>query len=892
MKLTPERWQHVARIYELAVDQDAATRDAFLSSACADDKALRFEVESLLRQDAAKVVLDRSIWATAAPLFHERPDLAPGTALGPYRIEGHLGAGGMGDVLRATDTRLNRPVAIKVLSKGFALDQQMRARFAREARAVAALTHAHICTVHDVGRHDQVDYLVMEYLEGDTLAARLVDGRLSLDEALTCAIEVASALDHAHRHGIVHRDLKPANIMLTASGAKLLDFGLAKSGLATKRADLQETDLTPEGTTTGTAAYITLEQLEGCDAYLTHDGAILGTIRYMAPEQIKGDNVDARSDLFSFGAVVFEMLTGRRAFDGDNADSVRAAILEHEPPPVSSLQPLVPPALDDIVRRCLAKHPAERSQSASDVIRELKRVLESIVQVRTQAPRLAVVPEAGQAWRWVAGILLAALTGFAVWVMAGGFQRWSTTPPPGQIRSVAVLPLDDLSGDQEQEYFADGMTEQLIADLATISGLRVISSTSVMHYRKAPKPVPTIARELQVDAIVEGSVVQAGDQVRITAKLIRGVTGEIIWAQSFKRDLRDVLALQREVARAITGKVGITLTLPEQARLASARPVHPEVHRQVLLGRHHAAKATEEGLRKAIQYFDVGIAKDPANALAHAGLAEAYMGLSGFYVDPREVMPKAKEAAETALRLDDSLADAHAALGYVHLVYDWDGPAAEKALLRALALNPTLGMARLNYASYLTTQARHDEAVREVRRAIDLDPLSIRIHAIGTVQLLFSRRYDEAIELARQGLEFEPDSAFTLAFQGVAYAEQGRFQEAVDTLERAARLDNSLTILALQAHVLAVAGRTKQARTLIRRVQDAARHQYFCPYEIATVYVSLGDHDTAYDLFRKGTDERADCMAWLGVEPWIDSFRSDPRYGSLLRAIGLAPNAR
>ena len=374
MKLTPERWQHVARIYELAVDQDAATRDAFLSSACADDKALRFEVESLLRQDAAKVVLDRSIWATAAPLFHERPDLAPGTALGPYRIEGPLGAGGMGEVFRATDTRLNRPVAIKVLSTGFALDQQMRARFAREARAVAALTHAHICTVHDVGRHDQVDYLVMEYLEGDTLAARLADGRLSLDEALTCAIEVASALDHAHRHGIVHRDLKPANIMLTVSGAKLLDFGLAKSGLATKRADLQEADLTPEGTTTGTAAYSTLEQLEGCDAYLTHDGAILGTIRYMAPEQIKGHRVDARSDLFSFGAVVFEMLTGTRAFDGDNADNVRAAILEHEPPPVSSLQPLVPPALDDIVRRCLAKHPTERSQSASDVIRELKLV--------------------------------------------------------------------------------------------------------------------------------------------------------------------------------------------------------------------------------------------------------------------------------------------------------------------------------------------------------------------------------------------------------------------------------------------------------------------------------------------------------------------------------------
>jgi serine/threonine-protein kinase len=413
-----------------------------------------------------------------------------------------------------------------------------------------------------------------------------------------------------------------------------------------------------------------------------------------------------------------------------------------------------------------------------------------------------------------------------------------------------------------------------------------------MHYRESQKPLQTIARELQVDAVIEGSVAHARDQVRITAKLIRGATGEVIWAQSFERDPRDVLALQREVARTITSRVGISLTPEEQARLASAVPVDPEVHRQVLLGRHHAAKATEEGLRKAIQYFDLAIAKDPANTLAHAGLAEAYTGLAGYYVDPREAMPKAKRAAETAVRLDESLAEGHAALGYVHLVYEWDAPAAEKALLRALDLNPTLAAARLNYAAYLTTQARHDEAVREVRRALDLDPRSIRTHAFGTVLLLFTRRYEEAIELARKGLEFEPHSAFTLAFLGVAYAQLGRFEEAVANVERAAQLDNSLTILALQAHVLAVAGRKEQAQEVIRHVQDVARHRYFCPYEIATVYVSLGDPDTAYDLFRKGTNERADCMAWLGVEPWIDRFRSDPRYVSLVREIGLYPNAR
>ena len=291
-----------------------------------------------------------------------------------------------------------------------------------------------------------------------------------------------------------------------------------------------------------------------------------------------------------------------------------------------------------------------------------------------------------------------------------------------------------------------------------------------------------------------------------------------------------------------------------------------------------------------MQHFDAAIAKDPANAWAHAGLAEAYTGLAGFYMDPREAMPKAKQAAETALRLDEALADAHAALGYVHLVWDWNGPAAQKALLRALDLNPSLAQARLNYAAYLTTQARHDEAVQEIRRALNLDPRSIRSHAWGTVLLIFTRHFDEAVELARRGLEFEPNSGFTLAFQGVAYAELGRFDEAIDNLQRAIKLDNSLTVQALHAQVLAVAGRTEEAKAVLAGVEKAARSRYFCPYEIGSVYATLDDSDAAFKFFRKGTDERADCMAWLGVEPWLDRFRLDSRYRDLLRDIGLTPD--
>jgi tetratricopeptide (TPR) repeat protein len=371
-----------------------------------------------------------------------------------------------------------------------------------------------------------------------------------------------------------------------------------------------------------------------------------------------------------------------------------------------------------------------------------------------------------------------------------------------------------------------------------------------------------------------------------------GGSGEIIWSQDFERDLRDVLRLQREVARTITSKVDLTLTPQEQARLASAEPVDPEVHRQVLLGRYHTAKATEDALRRAVQYLDGAVSMAPANALAHASLADAYIGLSGYYVPPREAMPRAKRAAETALALDESLADAHAALGFIHLVYEWEGPAAEKALLRALGLNPTLATARLHYAAYLTTQSRREEAVREIQQAVRFDPVSIRTNALATSLLLFTRRYDDAIELARRGMEFEPHSGFALAFQGVAYAEQGRFDEAVLNMEKAAQLDQSPTILALQAHVLAVAGRKEQAKTLIQEVEASTAGRYFCPYEIASAYVSLGDADTADRWFRKGLDDRADCMAWLGVEPWIEPFRSDPRYASLLREIGLDPGAR
>jgi TolB-like protein/Flp pilus assembly protein TadD len=604
----------------------------------------------------------------------------------------------------------------------------------------------------------------------------------------------------------------------------------------------------------------------------------------MGPEQLASGDVDARTDLFAFGSVLFEMLTGRSAFEGDDAAAIRAALLGADPPPVSSLAPAVPPALDAIVARCLAKDPAARWQTAGDLVAALKKVaLQDEARARSgrgHADR--------SVWkRWGLGIAAAALASVMVWTWSG---RPGARParPAAHIRSLAVLPLENLSGDPEHDYFADGMTEQLIADLAKIHGLRVTARTSVMHYRDARKPAPEIARELQVDGIVEGSMARAGGRARVTARLA-DATGAIVWTGSFERDVRDVLTLQSEVARSIVSQIDVALTPQDQARLSAERAIDPEVHRLVLLGRHHAAKATESSLHTAIQFFESAIAADSGNAFAHAGLAEAYNALNGFYMAPEIAMPKAKRAAETAVRLDDGLADAHAELGYVHLVYDWDGAGAERELLRALDLNPTHAPARLSYAAYLSSQGRCDGAREQVGRAVQLDPLSIRTHAFGTLFLLFCRRYEEAIALANRGLELEPTAGFVLAFQGVAYGELRRFDEAIANFQKAVTFDRSLTIRAMQAHILAIAGRVDEARAVLRQVEQEARTRYFCPYEIGTVHVSLGDRDAAYQWFRKGTDERADCMPWLGIEPWLDPFRTDPRYRTLVQEIGLTP---
>ena len=847
--LEMDRWPRVKEIFQSALDRAPGERTAFVSEACGEDRDLRAEVESLLlaHQQAGS-------FAEAALGMTDSGSNLIGREIGAYRILSVLGVGGMAEVYRARDIKLRRDVAIKVLPPAFTADPERVARFEHEARTLAMLNHPHIGAIYGFEEHDGIRVLVLEIIEGSTLANRVADGPVPLMQALGFARQIAEALEAAHGRGIVHRDLKPANISITPDDTvKVLDFGLAK----VLTGDESTFDLT-----------------ESPNMRATREGTLLGTAGYMSPEQARSQPVDKRSDIWSFGCVLYEMLAGQAAFFGETLSDTIAAVLEREPD-WSALPEDTPPRIRQLLQRCLEKNREARLRDIADARIELTPSPEP-------SPMLVMRRHIGRPSAIIGVVMLAAAA-----VVAMVYP----SAPVAPIRSIAVLPLENLSGEPEQEYFADGMTELLTAELSSIASLRVISRTSVMQYKDARKPLPTIARELSVDAVVEGSIVRAGEKVRITAKLIRASTEDTLWAHSYEADLRDVLSMQSAVARSVASEVGITLTSQEQARLANARPVDPEAHRQLLLGLFHLNKGTEEGMKRAIEHFELSIAKDHANASAFVGLAEAYVTLGTWFMAPRIAMPKAKAAAQAALKLDESLASAHSVLGFIHLVYDWDGAAAERELRRAIQLNPSLASARLNHAAYLLTAERLEEAVQEARRAVELDPLSVKTHSNGALWLLFAGRHDAAIELAGKGLELDPNFAFGLAFRGLAYAEQGRFKEALADIQKAAQQNNHPTILSFVAHVHAVAGNKSEARKVMQEVEEITKHRYFCPYEIGTAYVSMGEPDTAYKWFRKGVDDRADCMAWLGVEPWIEPFRSDPRYVQLLQDVGLSPRA-
>jgi len=786
-----------------------------------------------------------------------------GQTLGHYRILEKVGSGGMGVVYRARDEQLERDVALKVLPSGTLSNDASRRHFRKEALALAKLNHPNIETVYEFDTQDGMDFLVMEYVPGKTLADRLIDGALPEKEVIALGMQIAAALAEAHEHGIVHRDLKPANIALTEKGqAKVLDFGLAKL-------------LRPRDETT-------------TDSLSSTHGAA-GTLPYMSPEQLRGEQVDARSDIYTIGAVLYEMATYRRAFGEPLASRLIDSVLHQAPVPPRALNPRISPELERIILKCLDKNPEQRYQSAKELLVDLRRLEPSISG--------ELVSPAPPPKRWSSGAKMAAygvaalvaLAAMLTAMYAGGWRdRFLVRPrSSAQIRSLAVLPFANLSGEADQDYFADGMTEALITDLGQIQAIRVISRTSVTQFKGTRRPLAEIARELKVDAIVEGSVSRSEGLALVTARLVYGPTDEQVWSKSYQRDLQNVLVMQGEVASAIVGEIKVKLTGQEQARLLSARSVNPAAHEAYLKG-NYLRYGTQEQRQRSKEYFEEAIGIDPNYAPAYAGLANYYV--SNFELHPRVAMPKARQYAQKALDLDLALVDAHLVLGAVYFFGDRDWAGADREFKRAIELNPGDSEAHRTYSYYLSALGREQEAQAEARRAQDLDPLNIVTQVTAGWEFYFARQYDKAAEQCQRALELDPNSTGAYDCLGLSYAARGMDDQAIAACQQAVKLSGNAPSRAVGlGESYAAAGRKSEAQEVLRQLRERSAQTYVSPVFLARLYLASGEREQALARLNEAYESRDYYLVWLNVERAFDPLRADLRFQNLLRRIGFPP---
>jgi eukaryotic-like serine/threonine-protein kinase len=788
-----------------------------------------------------------------------------GQKLSHFRVIEQLGAGGMGVVYRAWDEHLQRDVAIKVLPAGALEDDAARRRFRKEALALSKLNHPHICTVYDFDTEEGVDFLVMEYVEGETLAGRLRREPLQEAEVVRIGRQVGEALNAAHERAIIHRDLKPGNIMVTAKGeAKVLDFGLAK-----------EQRLAGFSTSTDP---------------LTGASEVVGTLPYMAPEQLLGTPADVRSDIYALGVVLYEMATGSLPFDRSHPAALVDAILHRQPISPRKLNQSLSRGLEAVILRCLEKKPTGRYPS----VREVNDALGQ----SDASPRLAEVMRG--TWRRhgsllgaSAGVLLLGVAIIAL-QLTGTLGRW-TGGSTQAIRALAVLPLQDLSGDPSQNYFADGMTEEVIVALSRIPSLRVISRQSVMGFRGSNISVRKIASSLGVDAVVIGSVLRVGDRVRITSKLIQADPEQHLWAESYEGSVGEVMLLQARLARDIADKIGARLTPGQRASLAASRTVNPEAHDEYLKGRSVLEMFTLTKYREGLQHLTKAVTVDPTFAQGWAGLADCYYALSGLYVPADEAMAKSRAAALRAISIDSTLAEAHVALGTVYAVYDRNWTLAEREYRRAIDLNPSHAGARASYASQvLLTHGRFEEMMEQHRRAHELDPLSLGIEGAG---LAFgdylAGQYDRSLARFRGLAGQEPDNPVWHWSLGLCYEEKGMFSEAIAEHKRAVSLADSegagpivWGAKALLSRSYALANHGAEARVLLRSIEDNGG---ISPYLLGTVYVALGEADRAFEWFDRAYRAHDEEMNNFKVDPKVRALHSDPRYHALLRKMGFEP---
>jgi eukaryotic-like serine/threonine-protein kinase len=783
-----------------------------------------------------------------------------------YRIVEKVGEGGMGVVYRAHDDRLNRDVALKFLPADLDKDENARLLLIREARTASALNHPNICTIYDVGDADGKSYIVMEFVQGRSLAEQIPEGGLPAETVIRYGEQIADAMAHAHEHGVIHRDLKTPNVIIMPGGrVKVLDFGLAKH-------------MTPSEITLKTQSISTL----------TSEGAIVGTMHYMAPELFRGEPADARSDIWALGVVLYEMANGKRPFRGRTSYELSSMILHDTAP---ALRENVPAGLRAVIEHCLAKEPAQRYQHASEV----RAALEALRTNSAVIPASAIQPSIETQRPGHRNTVLISLAGLALLASAGLVWKlvevkWHGTPGVGaaSIQSLAVLPLENLTGDPKQDYFADGMCDALITELSQIKKLRVISRTSVMQYKDKHESPAQIAQELGVDALVEGSVLRSNDRVRISAELVQPQTGQNLWAHSYERTVTDILALQSDVARDIVAQIQVQLTQPERERLAKTRTVVPAAYDAYLQGNYYASKRTGEAVTQAIADYRQSIQLDPTYAPSYAGLASA-LTLAADYKDvpSSQVLPEAEAAAVKALQLDDTLASAHAALGQIRAYsLEWHGVLDE--FQRAIELNPGDANGHHWYALALADAGKDEEAISEMKLAQELDPRSLIINANVSWVLYLAGKDDDAVAQAQKTIAMDPTFAVAHGYLGQAYLAKGEYEKALRELQQALALSgNETSFKAELGNAYAVAGRKTEALAILHELLQMSAQRYVSPYSIALVYVGLGDRDQAFQWLDKAYDEHSVRLINIAVHPRLTALRSDPRFTALVKRIGL-----
>ena len=846
----------VERICLAALEQQGEQRAAFIADACQGDDALRQEVESLLAN------------ATPAEGFLEHPagegsaalaglsGLSAGQRLGPYHILDKLGVGGMGEVYRARDTQLGREVAIKILPVIFAMDPERLARFEREARVLASLNHPHIAAIYGIETGPatatagaSVRALVLELVEGVTLAERIARGPVPVAEALAIARQIADALDVAHEKGIVHRDLKPANVKITPDGVvKVLDFGLAKAGRDAAARDLT---LSPTLSIGG-----------------THHGVILGTAPYMSPEQARGFPVDKRTDIWAFGCVLYEMLTGRAPFRGHTVSDVIAAIL-HGEPDWSALPDSTPPIVRRLLTRCFEKNSKSRLRDVGDVRIELEDALTHLAEVSPASRPPRRLP-----WAAVGAFATFMLVSGAAmaWWLGATFDRG--LPVSSSIRSIAVLPMQNLSGDPNEEYFSDGMTEQLISNLSQVHALRVTSRTSVMRYKGSDVQVPDIGRELGVDAVISASMRRAGGRIRVTAQLIHAASDAHLWAKDFDRDFSDVLTLQAEIAEAIVREIRAQVTPDEARRIANIRTISPEAYDAFMMGRYHLWQGNRESWKLAVAELEQAIRLQPDYAPAHATLASALAtGLNLAYTRSEGAR---RAAVRKAIDLDPSLAEAHAALAEQKFD-DWEWQGAIDAWEKALSLNPDSIGACGCYGNALAAFSRFDQAIGVVEQGVAANPLAHDMRFNYAFVLYMMRRYADAERQLLRTLELEPRYVQARIILAEVYERMGRRDNALAQVDRP-ELQGSAALGAIYAQM----GRHDDALKVLARIDGSTS-----PFHVANVYFALGDLDRGFEWMTKAVERRQGLVRWLNVSPKFDPVRSDPRFAALVARLKL-----